>query len=814
MVGIVLVSHSKALAAALSDLVAQMVGPDFPVAVAAGVGDDFAELGTDAVHIAEVLRPFCNGDGAVVLMDLGSAVLSAQTALELLEADDVPDVAAKIRLVAAPLVEAAVAASVIAKAGAGLDEVVAEAMTALVPKLEQLGGDAPAVVAPPVTSAPDGPAIEIETEIANPHGLHARPAATLVQALAGFAADIAIDNLSNRRGPAMARSLTAVGLLQARRGDRLRFTLRGADAAAAAERLRALIAGHFGEADLVGQGRAEAIAPEPETNGAPVGVSEGVALGRVLPMAAAVPVPANYQPGNPGEELARLNAALARVAGELRRPIGLDAKTAAIFAAQALMLEDPALLDPVRTRVQAGAASALAAWRDAAHAVAEQYAAMDDPYLRARAADLRDIAGRVMRALAGESAQAVIVPDPPAILLTDELLPSEAMACRPGAVLGILARRGSATAHAAILARGLGIPMVVGAPLDRIAGAAEIGMDGASGEIWIDPTAAERDMIAVRRAALEQAREADRAAGTLPAITRDGVAIEILANIVNAADAAAATENGAEGVGLLRTEFAYLSFRQLPSEDEQCAALADILAPLGDGPVVVRTPDIGADKPAPYLSLQPEQNPFLGVRGLRLSLRDPDFFASNLRAILRAGLGRDIWIMLPMVTLPEEVDRARALLVRAHDELAARKVPHAWPVRLGMMVEVPAAALTIERFLGKVDFLSIGTNDLTQYLLAAERGNSALADMQDATHPAVLRVIRDLCRRADAAGCHVSVCGDAASNPAAAAMLIGAGLRSLSVRPNQVTTIKARIREWSLRDLDREQGLPVGMSER
>ncbi|MGE5517413.1 MAG: phosphoenolpyruvate--protein phosphotransferase [Bacteroidota bacterium] len=791
MIAVVLVSHSKPLALALSELVAQMVGPDFPVAVAAGIGDDFAELGTDAVHISEVLRPFCLGDGAVVLMDLGSAVLSAQTALELLEAEEVP--VANIRLVAAPLVEAALAASVTAKAGAGLDAVAAEAMAALAPKQEQLGVAPP----PPSVAAPvAGDGIDIETEIANPDGLHARPAAALVQALAGFAADITIENLTSERGPASVRSLTAVALVQARRGDRVRFHLHGPDAAPAAVRLRALIADHFGEAALVAK---PCVSPLPEA--APdrmTGVSEGVALGRVLPLADALPVAARYRPGTPDEEIARLETALAQVAAQLRHAGGLDAATAAIFAAQALILEDPAVLEPVRRRVLSGEASALDAWQQAAHAVADQYAALDDAYLRARAADLRDIAGRVARALSGDSAPAAIAPFPPAILLVDELLPSEALACRPGAVLGILARRGSSTAHAAILIRGLGIPMIVGIAPERVASAAEIGMDGGEARLWIDPSPQDRAAIAARQAAQQQALAADRAATALPVRSRDGTAFEVLANVASAADAQAARADGADGVGLLRTEFAYQAFAAVPSEDQQTDALAHILAPLGDGPVVVRTPDIGADKPAPYMPPRHEENPFLGVRGLRLSLRDTDFFASNLRAILRAGLGRDLWIMLPMVTLPNEVVQARALLTAAHVSLQARAVPHAWPVRLGIMVEVPAAALTIESFLDKVDFLSVGTNDLTQYLLAAERGNADLAQLQDATHPAVLQVLEDLCRRADAAGCHLSVCGDAASDPAAAALLARAGVRSFSVRPNRIAPLKARIREWTL----------------
>lgn len=796
MIGIVLVSHSKALALAVRDLVAQMVGPDFPLAVAAGVGDDFAEIGTDAVHIYEQLQPFCAGDGAVVLMDLGSAVLSAQTAVELLEGDGVVDVAAKIRLVSAPLVEAAVAAAVQAKAGADLDAVVAEAVAALAPKQAQLG-DVPAAAPPAVAAAEPSAALELETTIANPNGLHARPAAQLVQALAGFDADIQLSNLTLGRGLASVRSLTAVALVQARRGDRVRFTLRGAEAAQAAERLRAMVADHFGEAAQVAQGAAAPPAAPPPETGKPVGAADGVAVGRLLPLAAAVPVVAEAPPSSPEQELARLDAALLQVAAELRRPAGLDPVAAAIFAAQALVLDDPAVVEPVRARLRAGGVAARAAWEEQMTMVAASYDGLDDPYLRARAADLRDVARRVARALAGAGGAVAIAPQPPAVLLTDELLPGEAMACRPGAVLGVLARRGSPTAHAAIILRGLGIPMVVGVDAAALAGAELVGLDGGSGEIWVDPPAAVAADIVARAQVRAGRRAAFDAGRHRPAVTSDGTRVEVLANVGNSADALAAVENGAEGVGLLRTELVYLSFQSLPSEDQQVEALADVLGPLGPGPVVVRTPDIGADKPAPYLPAKAEQNPFLGVRGVRLSLRHPEFFASNLRAILRAGLGRELWIMVPMVTTPDEMARTRRLLEAAHDELLLRDVAHAWPVRLGMMVEVPAAALSAESFTGWADFFSVGTNDLTQYVLASERGNGDLAALADAAHPAVLRLIRDLCATADAVGCHVSVCGDAASDPVTAALLVGAGVRSLSVRPNQTGTIKAHVRQWS-----------------
>ncbi|MDR3436743.1 phosphoenolpyruvate--protein phosphotransferase [Telmatospirillum sp.] len=801
MIGIVLVSHSKALAVAIRELVLQMVGQDFPVVVAAGVGDDHLEIGTDAVHIAEVLQPFCDGDGAVVLMDLGSAVLSAQTALELLDAEGVADIADKIRLCPAPIVEAAVAAAVQAKAGATLDAVADEARMALAAKEAQLGIEDSA----PAIPAPTGgePARTLDIVIENPHGLHARPAANLVQLVSRFQSDIRLTNLTSGRGPTSARSLTGVGLLQARKGDMVRFSVQGFDEETALQRLRELAATRFGEGeDTIPVARSAETRPDVPPSGGAAGVaaSEGIAIGRPLRLAAALTEPADYPPGTPDDERRRLDDALRRVADEIGHSATDGGDAAKIFAAQALMLSDPILVEAAHARIAQGQVSALAAWRAESASVAGSYAAMEDEYLRARAADLRDIAVRVARVLAGETQTTKISPNPPAILLTDELLPSEAMACDPQTVLGVLARAGSPTAHAAIIMRTLGIPMVVGAKSidpEALAAVSVLAIDGATGEVWADPESVVLSEIERRRGAALAERAAFEKARHDPAVTLDGCGVEVLANVGNAADATAARENGAEGVGLLRTEFLYLTRTEMPTEDQQTQALAAVLANLGPGPVVIRTPDIGADKPLAFMASAEEHNPFLGVRGLRLSFRHPGFFASNLRAILRAGLETDVWIMFPMVTSPEEMSQARDFAETAHRDLEKGGVPHRWPVKLGMMVEVPAAALMAERFARQADFFSIGTNDLTQYILAAERGNGDLESLQDAVHPAVLRAIRAICDRASEACCHLSVCGDAASDPLAAALLIGSGVRSLSVRPNQVAAIKAQIRRVS-----------------
>lgn len=799
MIGIVLVSHSKKLAMAIREMVLQMVGPDFPIAVAAGVGDDHAELGTDAVHIAEVVLPFCQGDGAVVLMDLGSAVLSAQTALELLDPDLVPDPAGKLRLCPAPIVEAAIAAAVAASVGGDLDGVTNEARAALVPKAAQLGEmtASPPIAAEAVSLPSSGEGCTVDVVVGNPHGLHARPAATLVQLVNRFRSDVQLTNRSANRGPSSARSLTSVALLQIKQGDAIRFTIHGEDARSAAAAIRSLADGHFGEA--------EAPAAPPPGRRAEAGgmretaISEGIAIGRTLALSAVLPEPEEGEIGTPEQEKNKFAEALRQVAQGLHKPALYNDAAAEILAAQALLLSDPVLLDAVAARLRAGGCSAAAAWRMETAALAASYAAMEDDYLRARAADLRDIAARVLRALAGKGEAARIQPDPPAILLVDELLPGEAMACDPSCVLGVLANAGSPTAHAAIIIRSLGIPMVVDNAVDFAALGQDslVAIDGGTGEVVVDPDTAQRTAFAARRRAFAAERAAFESAKTAPAITLDRQRIEVLANVGNAADAAYARENGAEGVGLLRTEFLYLALEDMPSEESQAQSLAAVLANLGDGPVVIRTPDIGADKPLAFMPAAVEHNPFLGVRGLRLSLRHPEFFASNLRAILRAGTGKDVWIMFPMVTAPEEMRKARAFAEAAHRDLSEAGVAHCWPVKLGMMVEVPAAAMMVERFAGLADFFSIGTNDLTQYLLAAERGNGELDALQDSAHPAVLRAIHEICEKAERAGCHVSVCGDAASDPRTAALMIGAGVRSLSVRPNQIAAIKAQIRKIS-----------------
>jgi phosphocarrier protein FPr len=797
MVGLVLVSHSKKLAEAVRELVLQMTFPDFPIGVAGGVGETHDELGTDAVHISEVLQSLDCPEGVLVLMDLGSAVLSAETALELLES---PEVSGRVRLCPAPLVEGAIAAAVRAQSGGSLEEVAQEAELGLAAKQQQLQSETeellPRAETQPLTGVP-GEGAEIVLEITNQHGLHARPAAALVQTASRFSSAVDVTNLTSGRGPASARSLTSLSLLQIRKGDRVKVACSGADCQAAMEAIRELAAAGFGDK------------PEPVTAAPPVPIratvarglpgADGIAIGPLFTMQTGEISPGDEPAGNPAAEFAKLTTAMNAIREEVGRAKNSFPNNT-ILEAQALILADPVIVAELRALLQGGL-SAGKAWSEVTRKLASQYEAMEDAYLRERAADVRDLARRVLRQMKGADSRPAIVPAVPSILFADELLPSEASGCDPSKILGVISAKGSATSHAAILLRTLGIPMVVGATgIGEFDAGKTVAINGSTGDFWIDPDAQTIAALKQLRAGQRHRREQAELARTQPSVTLDGVRIEVLANAAGANESTVAAENGAEGIGLLRAEFLFVSRKQAPTEDEQVSALLDTYAPIS-GPLIVRSLDVGADKPLPFLAQPEEHNPYLGIRGIRLSLHAPELFLTHLRAILRSGVGRDIWLMFPMVSVPEEAHRALQYLERAHEQLQSAGTAHAWPIKRGVMIEVPSAALLAAQLAEDLDFFSIGTNDLTQYTMAAERGNASVATLQDALHPAVLRLMKLVVEGGEARGRHVSVCGDAASDPASAAIFVGLGIRSLSVRPRQAAEIKALFRNLEMAQL-------------
>ncbi len=788
MVALLLVSHSKALAEAARELVLQMTSRDYPIGIAAGVGDDHEELGTDAVHIAEVLHGLRRPEGILVLMDMGSAVLSAQAALELLE----PEEQKLVRLSAAPFIEGAVIAAVQASAGSSLEEVAEEVERALVPKREQVEPIAPVESGAEKEVRLDGDDAEIVVTVHNEHGLHARPAASLVELAGKFACEIEVSNLRSGAGPASARSLTSIALLQVRKGDRIRIRVRGAEREAALRALQELADSGFSE------GVAPDIRKQPERKTA-VAASPGIAIGPLLLVETTANIESAAPLGTPDAEVRRLRDTLERVKPRLSQAATASSPIAAIQNAQAALLSDPVLLEKSEALLASGRLGASGTWARVCDEIAASYEAMDDGYLRERAADIRDVKQMVLRELAGGDSVQPFSPATPSIVLTEELLPSEAALCDGSHVLGVIARRGSATSHSAILLRAAGIPMVIGGSWNAADTGKLAAIDGSTGEVWIDPS----ETVLKRLSALQQQRR-DRQQSAMrskaePAVSLDGVPIEMLANVSSVEDAHRATANCAGGIGLLRTELLLSSLKSL-AESEQIRLIRDALRGV-DGPVLVRTLDIGGDKPMPSVSCAPEGNPFLGVRGIRLTLRNLPFFRTHLRAILQAGIESDLWIMFPMVSSLAEINEARGLLAVVHEQLLEEAQPHAWPVKLGCMIEVPAAALMAESLARELDFFSIGTNDLTQYTMAAERGNAALAELQDALHPAVLQLIYRVVRGAQSFGRHVSICGEAASDPAAAAIFLGMGVRSLSIAPRLIPEAKAWVRTLRIAEL-------------
>ncbi len=391
-------------------------------------------------------------------------------------------------------------------------------------------------------------------------------------------------------------------------------------------------------------------------------------------------------------------------------------------------------------------------------------------------------------------------PGRPAVVVTGELTPADVAGFAPGAVAGVACAGGGPTAHAVILARALGVPVVVGAgePLLAVADGTPLLVDGDEGAVTVRPPDEALAAVGQRRRAHELEAAAAASLAAEPAVTLDGVTIAVEANVGGADEAAAAVAAGADGVGLLRTEFLFLDAPVLPDEDEQAAACEAVAAALHGRPLTIRTLDAGADKPLPALSLPLEKNPFLGVRGLRLSLQHPEQLRCQLRAALRTAAARPVRVMFPMVAELDELRRARALLDEARAELVARGAPVPARLDVGVMLEVPSAALLAEQLAPLADFFSVGTNDLTQYTLAAERGNAGVAALGDPLHPAVLRLIERAASAALAAGRTVAVCGEVAGDPAAVPLLLGLGVRELSMSAVRIAAAKQAVRRTDL----------------
>ncbi|HEY9602858.1 MAG TPA: phosphoenolpyruvate--protein phosphotransferase [Allocoleopsis sp.] len=812
MVGIVLVSHSEKLAAGVQELAQQMVQGAVQCAIAAGIDDPENPFGTDAMKIYHAIASVYSDEGVVVLMDLGSAILSAEMALEFLS-DEQRD---KVRLCEAPLVEGAIAAFVQAATGANIEQVLGEARGALAAKATQLsGGETPLSV--PLHLALEQPTTNnqqlttnIQLTVQNQMGLHARPAAKFVATASRFASHITLQNLTANSQFVNAKSINQVIMLGVRPGHEIAIAATGTDATDAVAALQHLVDTNFGEAEshpLPASALPDiSIGANAQLSGIPT--SPGIAIGTVVKYQPTVLKVKDRHADNPEVEWQQLQIALVIAREQIeslrQKAFACGEEEAAIFDAHLLYLDDPTLVERSRQRIFDERESAAAAWQAAIDETVASYHSLADPYLQERAADVADVGRRVLSLLTGMEVAPLDLKEP-AILVATDLTPSETAQLDSSKVLGICTVGGGATSHTGILARSLGIPAVVGVGIQvlQLEHGTQIALDGETGQVWVKPDDTQLSQLQVKRdRQLAVKRKRKAAAAKKIAITKDGHRVRVMANIGGVTDAQLALESGAEGVGLLRSEFLYLNRVSPPTEEEQWEVYREIAAIFSPHPLIIRTLDIGGDKPLSYLNSSLEANPFLGWRGIRISLDYPDLLKTQLRAILRASSGQQVKLMFPMIASMREVQAAKEILSVAQAELRQAGIPFNEAMEVGIMIEVPAAVAIADRLAEVVDFFSIGTNDLSQYVMAADRTHPKVAALADAFEPAVLRMIQQTVTAAHQAGIQVGVCGELASSPLATPILLGLGVKELSMNPPAIGAVKAAISRLTLDDAE------------
>ncbi len=537
-----------------------------------------------------------------------------------------------------------------------------------------------------------------------------------------------------------------------------------------------------------------------------IAASPGIAIGKSILKEEKV-LQADEREINSNEvegELERLREALEKAVKELReiqeetkQKVGPE--EAEIFSAHQMLVQDPEMTQVMEEGIKNEKKNAEKALVDAVEQYASLMAGLEDEYMQAREADIRDVGNRVLRILKGESDQQENLPDD-SIIIARDLTPSDTARLDKDRVLAFVTADGSRTSHSAIMARSLGIPAVVGLGrefLEEVEDGMQVIVDGNSGEIYLDP---DEEKLSEYRDKLEAYRkEKERLAQfkDVKAVTRDGEEVEVVGNIGNTGDVEPLLEQGGEGIGLFRTEFLYMDRDDLPGEEEQFEAYREVAEAMGDYPVIIRTLDIGGDKDLPYLEQPEEMNPFLGYRAIRLCLDQPEIFKPQLKAILRASHYGNVKLMYPMIATLEEVREANKLLEEAKKELEQEDIPFDREMEKGIMIEVPGAVMIAEDLSDEVDFFSIGTNDLIQYAMAVDRGNERIAYLHSPYHPAVLKLIEETIAAGHRNDIWVGMCGEAAGDELLLPFLLGAGLDEFSMSAGSVLRIKELLGFWT-----------------
>lgn len=535
------------------------------------------------------------------------------------------------------------------------------------------------------------------------------------------------------------------------------------------------------------------------------GVSEGLAMAQIHLFTPKLPEISRQPAADAEAEVAKLEATLAAAEEELRglyetAKEKMGEQEAEIFDAHLTILGDEySVREPIIQRIREQKQNAAAAIEDQFDELAQMFRSLGDELMAERAADAEDLKQQLLRICLGCGRQDLSVLPGDVIVLAEELTPSDTVRMDTAHVKGIATKLGGATAHSAIIARTLGIPAAAGIDgwqTEALNGHMAI-LDGADGTLTVDPTDEETACYQSRKAQADCEAQALEAFRTCPSQTKDGAALEICANIGTPQEAQQAMKYGADGVGLFRSEFLFMDRDALPTEDEQFEAYRMAAQTMAGKPLIIRTLDVGGDKKLPTLELPHEDNPFLGFRAIRMTLSHPEIFRPQLRAILRAAAYGDVRVMFPMIGSMDQLREAKALLREQEQTLQAEGVPTG-PVKVGMMVEIPAAAVLAEEFAKEVDFFSIGTNDLTQYALAVERGNAAVAHLYAPEHPAVLRLIAMTAQAAAERHIPCGMCGEAAGDPKLAPAFVGMGVNELSMSPRRVPAVRKLLSELTM----------------
>ncbi len=841
MFSIVIVSHSRKLAESLASLASEVSSVKIPVAYSGGAGGSSDLSGTDATDILYAIESVYTTEGVIVFTDIGSSVLSAEFALDLLDEEKKEHV----YISKAPLVEGVLSAAVQCASGSDADFALSEAEMSLsmkgneyVPSAGASAGD-PAAEKKVLTASAENQVNQNQKKITRNfiimtiHGLHARPASAFVRAVCASGCAAEVTNTTTGKGPANGKSLNQLASLEILAGHEISVTAEGNNPEKLIKELSVLIDNNFGEGTGTGgvientgvkqaesgKGAPRSLYENPGISGKEFAFSEGIGIGPVYVLPEfSIEVPIEYT-DDTAEAIEFLEGAVLKVkkciAVKMEKLI-LNRKNdeADILNAHLAILGDPDLMDKSINLIKDNKYSPSCAFSKCAVEIIKRYKEMADPYMRMREADVRDVSHQVLSILEalpshreeasdGLSGLYDAVPEG-SVIVSSDITPSAVLKLYNKKAAGLILSRGSTLSHAAIIARALGIPGIGNCgKIHEMKNGDMVAVDGYSGEVFINPLKKITGSLLLKKEKHQEVTAHLLDAAGKDAVTKDGIHIPVYANISTAEEAEIASLKGADGIGVIRSEFLFIHSEKEPSETGQYNYFHSIFTAMNGKPVTVRTFDIGGDKRVPFVGIPEEENPYLGRRGIRLYDANPDIIKRQLRAILKAGAGHNIRLMLPMVSKQSEVIKFRCFLNDVHTELEKGDIPHLWPIPLGIMIETPSSVVMAEEMALVSDFFSIGTNDLTQYIMAAERGSADLASWADPFDPAVLRSIKMAAEAGQKRGIPVSLCGEMGADPDAVGLILGLGISSISAGPDRIPLIKHIISGISIKDSEK-----------